>query len=946
MQQWPIFFEASQALSTISSVSDFIRGSIGHGLAEIVISDFSSINYLTYSDTNIYRLLGLMLFGKFNRDSGSLAVDMDRLKQVIVASVNCSKNPIFKQRNICEPFYPDVGDLVWDQKRVDAEYELIKTQGLAACRDCVGGMMDEDYAVATHKDLRRMRGLDDWSVLNKAIKVNKNNLYSGFGFGGNLCVMRTCKLGCAYQVMCCACMLFNVMPDLFIYDWLRIMLNCHLLCGLNKDDYIAIGKKMTVLAKKGRDMFTSGWFCLIDLNTWAGYNVGVKLEDEVERQVPEWVKGELVVQNCDRGLWKECQLRMMKQLFVPINEGKVDAANRKSVSFHSWVSNPDNWVTPGASGIKGSVLLERSRTYAKTKGNKCNVANTLTTEEIMERIFDEERRIELKPAVKVELGWKNRLIIRVDDFLNICSSFSGRYCMWLLKGSKYSTLFMDSHQMYNMWLDWSKLLKGDRVLSYPYDAPQFDQRVQTDEMRNYFLWKEWLVGKFKIDGASEMEETVRLSQRMYFRQVATVGGDEIKLEHGMVSGFFDTALGDTVVSVSRNFVLMKSIDALLRYDDGVKIEPVGQGDDFCTLSSNLVKVMMHFDFVNKCGWGAHVEKNLIAVRYTEFLRKFCDGKRVSGYLSRKVGGLLFRDPIKRGDALGLAGMREKVGALNVLITRGASRDKVMPLIKKRMSAVLLRNRTYMPNDLAYAASTTPGSYDGGGIWIVGEFNVNKWIAVEDMLKNEPHVNVDVPVVGGVYRQMIDKVEGLVGATISKTAFENQMVDQMLDQKGRMELLAYRQLVYKPMAVVKTIDRMVRAPDRRDVIPSWVCDLEFMRSIAQDALIWCLTHQKPSYVDNFVDNQSAVLIKSLNVRWKRSMVLDWLNGKLRPRSPLLVGYSPIEVSIVSNLFISSFYNDLLNKRSVSVNELKACSANIEYSVVKSLMCNLLPMNYSD
>nr|DAZ87969.1 TPA_asm: hypothetical protein [Schmimed tricladivirus] len=877
-----------------------------------------------------------------------ISVDLNKRTYLQYLNSSVNRANAVKQIQMASEHFDFLGDLIWSKSKIMKEKAAIFRKGHSFCRDAGYVDMEEQYSIKTHIKLSKFRSLDVLPAVFRRCRELK--AVKSVNPGGFHCFWTTGRVGACYQVSRCFCLCANVLPEHLLTDWLLFLLRSHILCELQRDDFLTLGKMITVLAKKGRGDFLDSWFALVDLNTWAGFNVGSSIVDETKKQVPDWIGGVLSVKHVKPELWDRVMDDTMDDMFSPVSSDVVSNANHKVVSFYNWILNPDNWVSSGASMVKGRVLTDDGD-VVKSKGNKANVALKYTVEEIIDIINNRARRLELKPVLKIELGWKNRLIIKVDDFININASYSGRVCMALMKGNPHSSLFMNLNQQYNMWNQWRMLLSIKSVLAYPYDAPSFDQRITTAELRSYFKWKYRTLSKFVFDEGlkAELLNSVLLAEDQYFGQLCDVDGQDLKLDHGMVSGYFDTALGDSVISVSRNVSILRCVDAFLGHREMTKISPVGQGDDFNCMSSSVVRLCLHFQMVNKLGWGAHKEKNFIAIGVTEYLRKMLVVKenKVSGYLSRKMAGLLFRDPIKRGGAVGISKLREKVGALNVLITRGADRSIVSNYIYSVCHKVLMSPGKPFPPEHSLAIAFSPAACGGAGIWLDQDScssSSARWCKLRDL--NDSAESLGAPMVSGVYRQNLDLVVNAVGKNFKIDNLKKQMIGQILVD-GEVKPYLVVDYVQKVRAgVILKVGKMAEAPHKSDVIPKWLSELSFMRSICADAIKFCVFNDCLGKLEGIIEPISLKMLISLNGRWHRATFLDWLAGKLNLRSPLIVGFSPAEVSILNGFFALYFWVPLFSRHSVTTDQLVKQNLNVEYSLVDALYRGVLPLRYSD
>nr|DAZ87835.1 TPA_asm: hypothetical protein [Becan tricladivirus 3] len=870
--------------------------------------DFTLMDLVSYDYKQLCYLSGLCFLGGYKLKDHFYSINMCKVKFMVNLMLLTDNSDVESQRSVLIKHFDFLEDLFWDKSKTKSEYSKLKNRAKILCNKDRGIDFASEYEYKQHEGLERFGRWDDDNIKIlcydarsiRHLVINKSNNPD--------CFVNNGTVSCSNQIMRCAGFLYSVLNDDVKKEWLIRMSECHLFCGLGVKSYIEISKSLTVVSKKGRELFfPNGWFALIDLNTWAGYNMSASLEDEVARQVPEWIEDELDVDMVDSILWKHLQSKAMDHYFTTSISDDVLLNSRRAVSFKGWISNPDNWVTAGASSTKGKVFT-RGKEWVKSKGNKGNVAYFLNTDEVYDNCMN-IKESELKPVVKIELGKKNRLIIKVNDYVNLVASYTGRMAMRMLKGNPNSSLFMNVNQQFNMWLGWLNLLKGKASFSYPYDAPSFDQKIKTIELHNYFDWKRRLLDKtLSSEYKNEYLAMCDLAHEQYFNQYCLVGDRKVKLDHGMVSGYFDTAIGDSVISVSRNKALIDSLNAAMSRWEIRRDNSVGQGDDFCSVGNSLLLYCLHFKIVNECGWGAHREKNYIAFDNCEFLRKYCsvDGRFVRGYLSRKIPGLLYRDPIKRGGSIGIPWLRERIGQLNVLACRGGDISKVQDLVLQEIRMIRRSKKGMFNVRDSQSIALSPASFGGAGIYLSDAIvdDVGGWCKVNKLMRDED--KSDVPVLSGIYLENYEMVSNIIGSDFKHDLLDNQLVGQLVDQPKQEDYLyvTYSEKVKSGRAHSSV--KLVVAPKKIVGIAGWMSTPLIMKTVASDAIKSCVDRRRFDLLPSIADPVSIDRIINMSKRWKRATFYDWLDGKLGLKSPLVLGYSSSETAILNNYFANIFW----------------------------------------
>nr|DAZ87829.1 TPA_asm: hypothetical protein [Becan tricladivirus 1] len=923
-------------------------GSRADSLSHLELN-FHDINLNSFDYKQLCYLSGLCFLAGDNVKDRTYFIDFNLINYLNKLRITTSGAGVIEQRSVLLNEFDFLADLFWDKSKVNSEYSKLKVLANNKCNNDISIDMAVEYEYKQHEGLERFGRWDNDNIRNLCNKARDVREYCNVRKNNNSgCFMNNGRVSCSRQVLRCLSFLYSVLKDDVKDKWLIKVIECHLVCGLGVKNYVEVAKQLTVVSKKGRELFfQDGWFALIDLNTWAGYNMAADLDSEVSSQVPNWIKDRLEVEKIEADLWKCLQSKAMDKYFTTGISDDVTLNNRRSGSFRDWVSNPDNWVTAGASNVKGKVYTKGNE-WVKTKGNKGNVAYFLTVDEIVEKCL-KLKESELKPVVKVELGKKNRLIIKVDDYVNLIASYTGRMAMRMLKGNLNSSLFMNVNQQYNMWLGWYKNLRGSNSFSYPYDAPSFDQRIKTVELENYFDWKRRLLDKtITSEHKQEFLDMCDLAKEQYFNQYCIVDGKKVRLEHGMVSGYFDTAIGDSVISVSRNKALIDSINAAMSRAYIPKDNSVGQGDDFCSVGDSLLLYCLHFKVVNECGWGAHKEKNYIATDNCEFLRKYCSVAEVlvRGYLSRKIPGLLYRDPIKRGGAIGIPWLRERVGQLNVLACRGADVSKVEALMLNEITMIRKSKKQMFNRYDSMSIALTPASFGGAGIHLnLPNKDVKKpWCKVNKLTDDED--KKDTPVLSGVYLENYNTAVEMIESEFKHDLLDNQLVGQLVDETKHDDFLYVTYSKKVKVGGSYVTNKLMVAPRKIIGVAGWMSRPGLMKTVASDAIKSCISRKKWEFLKYLVDDVSITRVVSMSKRWKRATFYDWLDGKLGLKSPLVLGYSSSETAILNNYFANRFWIQIFDMKEVTEHALSFQNYSVECSVVRALRSNVLPIKYSD
>lgn len=354
----------------------------------------------------------------------------------------------------------------------------------------------------------------------------------------------------------------------------------------------------------------SNWKHLIDLAALVGYP---KVEDRIFKDdLKNWLVGPKY------SGYRVDYLRVFKNIVTYVGKKAPFYG-----SFNEYLFARYTWMNSGSSNLS-KLVVEGER--VKTK---FGAALSLTDTELVkavarDKIHKEGLRAFVKPDEK---GPKGRYIVSASlglyikqkylfDKLRNCTSFDRRMVAYIDPVDKYN-MFDEALGKYEWFI--------------PLDEAKFDYNVTTDQWLAFFdLLRAYLPEDVEIiDEIASYLGTLALYDSEG-KKIGTWG-------HGMPSGFYWTAFGDTLFNLTKQLLLQES--------DPDYIPLAASGDDsniVCLKMPDLAFVEQHY--AKHC---AEVEKskNWVGYKKFEFLKVVVEEDRtVSQYPARSFASLAWMYP--------------------------------------------------------------------------------------------------------------------------------------------------------------------------------------------------------------------------------------------------------------------------------------------------------------
>lgn len=403
-------------------------------------------------------------------------------------------------------------------------------------------------------------------------------------------------------------------------------------------------KEFTSVVKKFRDsIFGENWHFLADLDTCFGYNTQSKLAD-VKQDIVDWAE----YKNIKRCVSEETYINGLKKHIDGLfKEYRV----LNDVFLNDFIVDSKYWVVAGSSnGIKTEVFDNTKQVMEKSKAVKAAIYVGANTKNLIHSIRTKNKAEPFSPNVKIEIGFKNRLILACGNIEYIQMTYVSHHIEKLLKKNIHSTLFNDNLWKIKNYVDNLNRIGVSSNIYMPFDAAGFDKYVTLTEIQACFSVFEKQIRKHYIH--SEVFED--LSICMHNIKSSLDNGWQVKYDAGLInwkgglpSGLRWTALLGTLINIGRAKYIEEQISKEISIVGFLK-KLVGQGDDDDFVVNSWLTGFLIFEYYNKLGIKAHYGKNFLDDRYSEFLKKVIDSKTktVYSYPTRKITSLFFISPEK------------------------------------------------------------------------------------------------------------------------------------------------------------------------------------------------------------------------------------------------------------------------------------------------------------
>lgn len=402
--------------------------------------------------------------------------------------------------------------------------------------------------------------------------------------------------------------------------------------------------EITGLVKKYRSsMFGDDWSDLCDLGTLFGYNMKTNILD-LGDEIALWTseKDDIKPKDCD--YYKEFE-KVLSEIYVGKNI-------ENDITLIDYINNAHLWVVAGsANGIKDELYDSKAGENVKSSSKKMAIFTTMSADSIFSDVTGDVQQPPMIPNVKIELGFKDRLIIASGNWEYIRMSYISHHLDPILKGSGISPFYEPiKFKFDNYEDDYHRLAQGE--VGMPLDSKKFDYYIKKKEIEiMHKVFESCIKSNLKIRKTKARLDLLRV-MGLIIRSYSVHGwtyvfnGKTYKWVDGMPSGIRWTALGDTLINYARGKVISEYIKKKWRMNVLEKIVAAGDDDDF--IVSSWFSGFLIFKTYGMFGIPVSPAKNFLANDVTEFLKTLVTKNGIlKGYKARKVASLFFISPEKK-----------------------------------------------------------------------------------------------------------------------------------------------------------------------------------------------------------------------------------------------------------------------------------------------------------
>jgi hypothetical protein len=459
------------------------------------------------------------------------------------------------------------------------------------------------------------------------------------------------------------------------------------------------------------------WQYLEGIDRLGGY-MNVK-NDKFNEEVEHWVRKQ------EKPKWFMDDFKKALKRLIPM------LSQNRSIEYISpkeYLSNVENWITPGSTRIKlgeyEGLKIPRTKTMLGHFGNQAELYSLMQSATPSVGLAIPKRETsKIRPVIASDIG----TYFKMD--------YVFKYIEEDIAGSELSTLFMSRKQQLSMWFYLSKRLPE---VTFPLDQGNFDQNISADMIIAVLnALRDFYVPRFPFL-ARWFGLIVHAIKTGYVKTL-----DEIKFlwQGGVLSGWRITAILDTIIN------LAQLIACMIRMGEqdiqGAITLLVAQGDDDEIRLDRAGTADYILNYYNEAGFEANPTKMFVSdTKYRsksrdDFLRINIFWDRCIGPPARGINSVLWADPSKRMLPRGLDRVQSTIASWQLLASRGCDLDKVKKYMVKDLKGLLDWSEAKVMDLLE-----TPKSV--GGMGVFPDFNRKRWLSLDYEIEHTLDKRVSVP----------------------------------------------------------------------------------------------------------------------------------------------------------------------------------------------------------
>lgn len=693
--------------------------------------------------------------------------------------------------------------------------------------------------------------------------------------------------------------------------WLRRLLSDLGLFRSQSSSGVAKGlKHLSDVMKKQGVLLSGYWRFAVNLETLGGYRAPLPMSTFIP-ELRQWATGD-IIHAFPTGS-RSSEALFIKHFRSGIRDflnlaPSVRSANQKALTLDEFVSDPSNWTSDGSTQYKGKVQVQADGKLVSLTTNKTTTGLLLDPEYVRKAILDPHVQT-LRPIEKLESG-KVRAVVNADDTIYLKMAFVSNWLERALKGHPQTTLFMTSEQRMDMW---QRLSAGThlRTTKIPLDQSHFDWQPNKRMLAACIAE----IKRFVAENATVDRSTLlRTIDSINYTLVETTGkivvADDgllvsIPVEKGVMSGWRWTALIDTLCNVGE---LRAASELCATWGLPNPVSSfVAQGDDDQVTSPSFSHATALACAYSAMNFEINPGKFFIDTTRDEFLRLVPLRDRIIGYPSRAINNLLWRNPINPDPLPGELSIKAQLAQWTLLINRGCDMDKCLKLMLIDMGN---RNKIGRQDLIDYLL--TPASYGGCGL-------------VGTPLLRSRNLSLSQSKVDRVF-SVVSKLPGLsrVQDSATRLGIPQEVVESSVKQVLPLTKLRGSVSDYKVAEVVPGITKIVEPIDMH-VPRAYVMSDAVPRFLHSHYTRLLVRNRQYDILLKYCDPDVLPYFRQFQSRMTKACFDQWLLGNLPLNAPVVVGYSPEQVSVLFSKLVNSVLLSVTHHMKVTLNYFRAAVA---------------------
>jgi hypothetical protein len=662
-------------------------------------------------------------------------------------------------------------------------------------------------------------------------------------------------------------LLLDVIPNesrSLVRNWLRLLTaNGH---TWFRDSHIReVCKIISSWAKRNGDGLV-GWKELVSWDTLGGYVPAPPMHLFVN-DVVEWVSDPAGWEPGIHlpGWWDSFKLGVLH--FIR----DVQPFKSKS-SFIDFITD-GSWARSGASGgMQVPTVLDYDDNVIPIRATKNLIGLRHTPDEIY-RIVSTRSPQKARAMVKREAG-KARAVVVSDFPLYMKMAWISDSLEPALRRVKNNSLFLGGYKLAQLWEQMGEQVCDFGLWKVPIDQSHFDHNVSFLMIREVIL----AIDSLLLDP----EQRIMLDNIMYALTInpgsVQVGDLAIPIQKGILSGWRWTALFDTWINYAEMFACSQIIENYRIFYPVPLDNLIVQGDDVRYSHPNPGVCVALCEVLRVAGFEVNPGKTWLSTRRDEYLRNVAEGNRVSGYLTRAILAILWRNPIKADPPGGHELLSDVIGRWTTLLNRGSDISTIRRLCFRELKRVA-RGRIALPDLMSWIS--TPIRLGGAeSVWVVSSDDLAPYKKPDGGYRSiKTRVEYRVPQMKEIdgLGQSVTALRRLgfsdFGGRVAKT------VAAMVDTHQPHQLVNKVEVVCKveqevPMIVPDFSHDHVLAP-----LSAKIKSGPWQSWVSQIAVIQAASHSRDHQVDALLDPESLPWSRHIRRTHGKGVWIDWLSGAL-------------------------------------------------------------------